>query len=80
MEGDKEAKKNEKEKDEKKISWREEKEESNIKDEASRSKNVICGRCKKRCLGFATNADKLDDSTDRKLSRIQEMGKNYYIW
>ena len=30
--------------------------------------------------GFATNADKLDDSSDRKPLKIQEMGENYYIW
>ena len=52
QEGDKGTNKNEEEKGEKKIRGREEKGGSNIKDEASRSKNVICGRSKKRCLGF----------------------------
>ena len=46
---------------------REGKGRSNIKDKARRSKIVLCGRSKKRCLGFPRNADKLDDSADRKL-------------
>ena len=52
QEGDKGTNKNEEEKGEKKIRGREEKGGSNIKDEASRSKNIICGGSKKRCLGF----------------------------